>query len=90
MIVTDIFYATKFVKELRNLPPEIIKVAIKKEQIFKANPLHPSLRIHPLQGKLAGLWSISLTTSYRIIFERQANGDILFISIGKHDIYKNL
>ncbi|HBW74059.1 MAG TPA: plasmid stabilization protein [Candidatus Magasanikbacteria bacterium] len=55
-----------------------------------SNPLHPSLRIHALQGNLKGLWSISITGSYRIIFERQKNGDILFISIGKHDIYKNL
>jgi hypothetical protein len=31
-----------------------------------------------------------LTQNYRIIFERMPNGDILFISIGKHDIYKYL
>lgn len=29
-----------------------------------------------------------LSNSYRIIFERMPNGDILFISVGKHDIYK--
>lgn len=90
MIITTILYSSKFVVELRKLPKELIILAAKKENIFKENPLHPSLRIHALQGKLKGLWSISITGGYRIIFERQKNGDILFISIGKHDIYRNL
>ncbi len=90
MIVKTIVYSTAFVKELRRLPKEIALLAVKKENIFKANPLHPSLRLHGLRGKLSWLWSLSVTGSYRIIFERQKNGDILFISIGKHDIYKNL
>lgn len=90
MIIKKILYSSKFVIELRKLPNELIDLSIKKEIIFKDNPLHPSLRLHGLQGKLKGLWSLSITGSYRIIFERQPNGDILFISIGKHNIYKNL
>ena len=90
MIVTVILYSSKFVDELRKLPKTLVLLAIKKEKIFRENPLHPSLRLHGLQGKIKGLWSISITDSYRIIFERQVNGDILFISIGKHDIYRNL
>ena len=90
MIITEISYSSKFVVELKKLPKELIILAAKKETIFKENPLHPSLRFHALQGNLKGLWSISITGSYRIIFERQSNGDILFISIGKHDIYRNL
>lgn len=89
-MVKAILYSSEFVAELRKLPKTLLALAIKKEKIFKDNPLHPSLRLHALQGKLKGLWSISITGSYRIIFERQANGDILFISIGKHDIYRSL
>ena len=90
MIVKELYYSKKFVKELKKLPEEIIKLAIKKEDIFKNNPLHPSLCLHELHGKFIGIWSISITGNYRIIFERMDNGDILFISIGKHDIYKSL
>ncbi|MSU75564.1 MAG: type II toxin-antitoxin system mRNA interferase toxin, RelE/StbE family [Candidatus Magasanikbacteria bacterium] len=90
MIITQVVYSSHFGKELKRLPAEVIELAIKKEIIFKANPLHPSLLLHALQGKLKGLWSITISGNYRIIFERQQNGDILFISIGKHDIYKNL
>jgi len=90
MIVKNIYYSSKFVKELKKLPKNIIKIAIAKEKLFKLNPLHPSLRLHELHGKFKGFWSISLTKGYRIIFKRQSNGDILFISIGRHDIYKYL
>lgn len=90
MIIKEIYYSKKFLKELKKLAPEIIKLAVKKERIFRGNPIHPSLRLHELHGKFKGIWSISLTSNYRIIFERMNNGDILFISIGKHDIYKYL
>jgi addiction module RelE/StbE family toxin len=90
MIVAQILYSSKFVVELRKLPKELVKLAAKKEKIFKGNPLHPSLRLHALQGKLKGLCSISISGGYRIIFERMANGDIMFVSVGKHDIYRSL
>lgn len=90
MIVTEIFYSSKFAAEVKKLPKELVILAAKKEKNFKGNPLHPSLRLHALQGKLKGLWSISITGGYRIIFERQPNGDILFVSVGKHDIYRDL
>ncbi len=90
MIIKQIHFSKKFVKDLKELPKQILDLAIKKEQIFKGNPLHSSLRLHELHGKFKGIWSISITSNYRIIFERMENGDIIFISIGKHDIYKYL
>jgi addiction module RelE/StbE family toxin len=90
MIVKRIEYSSIFVKQLKKLPENIIAKAIKKEEVFKINPLHPSLRLHELHGKFRGIWSISINKNYRIIFERQGDGSILFISIGNHDIYKYL
>jgi len=90
MIVQKIYYSKSFIKELKKIPKDIVKIAALKEKMFKANPLHPSLRLHGLHGKLKGIWSISLGGGYRIMFERMKNGDILFISIGKHDIYRHL
>jgi len=90
MLVKKIVYSKQFVKELEKLPDEIVDLAIKKEEIFRRNPLHSSLRLHELHGKFQGVWSISITANYRMIFKRTETGDILFFSIGKHDIYKNL
>ena len=88
MIVHHIEYSQNFVKELRNLPAVIQNRAVKTEKLFKANPLHPSLRLHRLQGKLDSLWSISVTLDYRIIFLRMPKGDVVFTSIGRHAIYR--
>ena len=90
MIVNKIFYSSSYLKAVKKLPPLILALAQNKESLFRDNPLHPSLRLHQLHGPLKNLWSISLTSQYRIIFERQANGDLLFISVGRHDIYKHL
>ncbi|MEA3449906.1 MAG: type II toxin-antitoxin system mRNA interferase toxin, RelE/StbE family [Patescibacteria group bacterium] len=90
MIVVKIKYSKKFAKQLKKLPKKIIKKAITTEKIFKINPLHSSLRMHELHGRLKNAWSISINKNYRIIFERQINGEITFISIGKHDIYNCL
>lgn len=89
-MVTEIEYTTRFVKQFRALPDRVQKIAIQKEIIFRQNPLHPSLRLHELDGQLRGVWSISITMNYRIIFKRKPGGVILFYSIGKHDVYRNL
>lgn len=90
MLVKKILYSDKFFSIFKKLPKKIKKSSHIKVEIFKTNPLHPSLRLHELHGKFSGLWSISINNNYRLIFERLPNGDIVFISIGKHDIYKYL
>ena len=88
-MIGKIFYTERFIKRLKKLPPEIIDLACEKESLFKENPLHPSLRLHGLKGKMRGYWSISVNERCRIIFRRLDSGDILFISIGNHDIYRH-
>ncbi len=90
MIISNIFYSPSFLKLAKKLPFDVFKIFEKKEKIFRLNPLHPSLRLHQLHANLSGLWSITINKNYRLIFQRQDNGDILFVSIGKHDIYKCL
>jgi len=90
MIVKDIEYSPRFLKRFYKLPKNIAAMAVKKEELFKANPLHPSLRLHSLRGKFRGYWSISVNQNYRIIFRRTSSGNVLFVSIGKHDIYRYL
>ena len=47
------------------------------------DPFQPSLRLHPLSGKLQGLQAVSLTYSYRITLTVQVTEhEILLIDIG--------
>ena len=87
MMVRKIVYKQSFIKQFEHLPAIIQQQAVKKEALFKANPLHPGLRLHQLHGRLQGGWSISVARDYRIIFEREDDGVIVFVSIGRHAIY---
>ena len=87
MNIKDVYYSQKFSKQFLKLPTFIQEKVAIKERIFKVNPLHNSLRLHQLHGVLNDLWFISIDRKYRIVFKREPNGDILFISIGKHDLY---
>ncbi len=90
MIVKNVYYSDFFSVNAKKLPLQIQKIANNKIRLFKQNPLHPSLRLHSLKGSLQEFYSISINAKYRIVFKRALNGDIIFISIGKHDIYKYL
>lgn len=54
--------------------------------LLQANPQHPSLRLHALRGKLAGLHSVSINLSYRITLEMIVREhEIVPIDVGDHD-----
>ena len=74
--------AAKFLK--RN--PAIENHYAKTLELLALNPHHPSLRLHALQGKLAGLHSISINLKYRITLEMIiTDHEIVLINIGDHD-----
>ena len=66
--------------------PELKEQYRKTLLLIEANPMHPSLRLHKLKGKLSKLHSISINTSYRITLEFFiTNKEIIFINVGTHD-----
>jgi len=74
--------ARKFFKK----HPDIIPQYEKCLQLMEMNPFHPSLRLHPLHGKLKGLYSISITISCRVTVEFLIDEkEILLIHIGTDD-----
>ena len=66
--------------------PELLSQYEKCLQLMEINPFHPSLRLHPLRGKLTGIYSISITLSYRLTIEFLIEDkEIIPIQIGTHD-----
>ncbi|MFH0820906.1 MAG: type II toxin-antitoxin system mRNA interferase toxin, RelE/StbE family [Candidatus Peregrinibacteria bacterium] len=88
MVIKAIHYDKTFEEQFLALPNKIQRKACKAEKLFRHNPFHPSLRLHKLEGKLKGLWSISIDKKYRIIFKVMDGGVILYISTGLHAIYE--
>lgn len=53
--------------------------------VLEADPFHPSLRLHPLKGNLAGLHAVSISFQYRIVLELEIREqEIILISVGSH------
>ena len=59
----------------------------KQLKLFSTNPYHPSLRVHKLQGDLKQVKSLSVTTSFRLLFVE--DDAYYFFDMGTHDqVYK--
>jgi proteic killer suppression protein len=66
--------------------PEVRRQYAKALALLEANPHHPSLRLHALAGRLAGLHSVSIKLSYRITLELRISGQsIIPVNVGDHD-----
>jgi mRNA-degrading endonuclease YafQ of YafQ-DinJ toxin-antitoxin module len=84
-----IIYPESFLKRARKFikrRPELIDQYRMTLELLEINPHHPSLRLHLLKGKLAGLHSILINISYRISLEIViSEREIILINIGAHD-----
>ncbi len=56
--------------------------------MFRENPFNPKLETHKLHGKYRRYWAFSVTNIYRIMFEFLGGGEIVFIDIDTHNIYR--
>ena len=65
--------------------PELFERYRRTLALLELDPFHPSLRMHPLQGRLAGLHAVSINLSYRITLELELRGqEIILVSVGSH------
>ena len=66
--------------------PELKQQYAKTLTLLEANPHHPSLRLHSLQGKHRGLHSVSINLSWRITIELLIKDKTVTpINVGDHD-----
>lgn len=86
--IKRIEYSEKFLKSLDKLPERIIDKAERREKIFRENPFHPILKTHKLSGKERQSWAFWIDFHYRIKFIFLSAEEVLFLDVGKHDIYK--
>lgn len=58
-------------------------------ELFSKDPSNIVLRDHALQGSMIGLRSLSINSSYRIVYRPTSKG-IVLLDIGMHaEVYKN-
>jgi mRNA-degrading endonuclease YafQ of YafQ-DinJ toxin-antitoxin module len=65
--------------------PNVEKQYVKTLELLALNPHHPSLRLHALSGRLAGMHSVSINLSYRIKLELVIQDqEIIPVDVGDH------
>jgi mRNA-degrading endonuclease YafQ of YafQ-DinJ toxin-antitoxin module len=83
-------YTRKFKRRIKKLPIAVAEAFMLKKSILENNPFHPSLKTHKLGGNLRPYWSFSVDFENRVIFRFDGEIIILLITIGNHEIYKEI
>jgi len=84
LIFTDSY--KKRARRFAQKHPELKEPYRKVLELLSYNPFHPSLRIHELSSKLAGLHSVSINLSYRITLEiMMTEKEIILVNAGSHE-----
>ncbi len=74
--------ARKFFRKHPDLKPAFAKTI----QSLQEDPFQPQLSLHPLSGKLSGLYAVSLTYNYRITLTLLiSEKEIVLLDLGSHD-----
>lgn len=72
----------KFIKRHSDLLQRYVKTI----HTLEKDPHHPSLRLHPLRGRMAQYYSVSINMSYRIVINFMIKDNkIILLDIGSHD-----
>ena len=74
-----------FDKLFQKLGQKIQMKAVKKADLFKKNPFHPSLRVEKLHPKKFNVWSFRIDKDYRIVFKFVEKDLVEFMFVGHHN-----
>ena len=89
MAVYTIIYPESYIRRARKFltrHPELARQYKKTLQLLEINPYHPSLRLHRLKGRLAGMHAVSINISYRITLELVIREkEIILVNVGAHE-----
>jgi mRNA-degrading endonuclease YafQ of YafQ-DinJ toxin-antitoxin module len=65
--------------------PDLLDRYHKTLALLEQDPTHPSLRLHALEGRLAGLHAVAITLQYRITLELELREqEIILVNVGSH------
>jgi mRNA-degrading endonuclease YafQ of YafQ-DinJ toxin-antitoxin module len=78
---TDTFLETFGSKDFTTADRKAIRKALR---LLDTNERHPSLRVHQLQGDLAGLWSAAASDVLRLTFVRTPQGRKILVTCSRH------
>ena len=85
--LTDLF--KKKAQKLIKKDPALNSTLKKQFNLFKSNPLYPSLHLHKLQGKRSEQYAIKIKSDLRALFikPKESKDTYIFFDLVTHDEY---
>ena len=81
-------YSPMHTSKLLKRHPDLKNKYYRTLELLEINPLHNSLRLHKLHGKISDFYSVSIDMKYRIIIDFIVeNNKIIPLNIGDHALY---
>lgn len=77
-------YLPKFKKQYKKLPNKFQQQFDERLTLFLIDRTNPLLRVHPLQGRYAGYWSMNVNGDIRALYIIKKETIIIFALIGTH------
>jgi mRNA-degrading endonuclease YafQ of YafQ-DinJ toxin-antitoxin module len=83
---TNLVFTTAFLESFgaKDFSPNERRRFLQALRLLDTNERHPSMRVHELQGDLAGTWSASASDELRITFQRLPEGKKLLLYCSGH------
>jgi mRNA-degrading endonuclease YafQ of YafQ-DinJ toxin-antitoxin module len=78
-------FANTYFESLITFPARDQRRFVRALGVLDENERTPSLRVHELQGDMAGTWSASASDELRMTFLREAGGRKLMLTCSRHD-----
>lgn len=78
-------FVQKAVTQIYKRDKKLAEKIYRQILLFESNSKHPSLRLHKLSGTLDNMWSLSITTSIRMVYRLVGKETAYFVDIGTHD-----
>ncbi len=86
--IKKIYYSSRFLRALKNLPIELKPEVLEREAIFRKDCFDSRLKTHKLSGKYKEHWAFSIDYHYRILFRFLSDTEVIFENTDDHSIYK--
>lgn len=83
----EIVISKQFARQFRKLDPQLKEEVLDKLELLKNPETHQSLKVHKLNGRMAGKYSFSVNYKIRVIFSYPIPTEIFLLLVGSHDIY---
>ena len=80
-----VYYTKAFEKQFSRIETKTQQRFKSRLRLFLQDQTHAMLRVHALQGKYKGYWSMNVTGDVRALYREDGDTIVIFAFIGTHN-----